>query len=175
MPGKQITRVSLGIAALTGTFALTAAGQAEAATPRCATADLAVSLGEPEQREEATGQFDVPLTFTNISSRACALSGVPAVDLVGPDNPNGPVYHLPRVDDGTRVTEVPPGSRATAAVTVLSPVPGSTSWTPSKLVTVPPGRMEALSVDWPSDLPVLRQDGATRPGSWVNGIVADPG
>ncbi|EME63385.1 DUF4232 domain-containing protein [Amycolatopsis decaplanina] len=180
MSGKQIKRVSLGIAAVTGALALTATGQAEAATPRCATADLAVSLGEPKQLEEATGQYDVPLTFENVSPHTCGLYGVPGVDLVGPDDPNGPVYHLPRVDDGVRVNEVPAGSTATATVTVLSQVPdsigsgGSTSWTPSKLVTIPPGQTDALSADWPSGLPVLRQDAATRPGSWVNGILADP-
>ncbi|MFI6305376.1 DUF4232 domain-containing protein [Amycolatopsis thailandensis] len=180
MSGKQIKRVSLGVAVLTGTLALTAVVPAQAATARCGTEDLAVSLGQPKQLEEATGQYDVPLTFKNISSRACGLHGVPGVDLLGPDDPNGPVYHLPRVDNGVRVNEVPPGSTATATVTVLSRTEGSvgsggsTSWTPSKLVTIPPGQREALSVDWPSDLPVLRQDAATRPGSWVNGILADP-
>ncbi|EMD28221.1 DUF4232 domain-containing protein [Amycolatopsis azurea] len=180
MSGKQIKRVSLGVAVLTGALALTAASTAEAATTRCGTGDLAVSLGEPKQLEEATGQYDVPLTFKNISSKTCGLHGVPGVDLAGPDDPNGPVYHLPRVDNGVRVNEVPPGSTATATVTVLSSTEGSvgsggsTSWTPSKLVTIPPGETEALSVDWPSGLPVLRQDAATRPGSWVNGILADP-
>ncbi|MFI9456683.1 DUF4232 domain-containing protein [Amycolatopsis sp. NPDC052450] len=172
---KQAAAVTvLGIAALTAT------GPAEAATSRCATADLAVSLGEPTQLEEATGQYEVPLTFENVSPRACGLHGVPDVDLVGPADPNGPVYHLPRVADGEPGTEVPPGSTATATVTVLSRTSGSTgsqgspAWTPSKLVTVPPGQTEALSVDWPSGLPVLRQDAATRPGSWVSGIVAGP-
>ncbi|MBB5857807.1 DUF4232 domain-containing protein [Amycolatopsis umgeniensis] len=180
MSSKQIKRVSVGVAVLTGTLALTVAGPAEAATPRCATEDLAVSLGEPKQLEEATGQYDVPVTFKNISSHTCGLHGVPGVDLVGPDDPNGPVYHLPRVDNGVRVNEVPPGSTATATVTVLTQDPGSvgsggsTSWTPAKLVTTPPGQAEALSADWPSGLPVLRQDAATHPGSWVNGILADP-
>ncbi|WP_181774334.1 DUF4232 domain-containing protein [Amycolatopsis pittospori] len=183
MSGKQIRRVSLGVAALTGTLALTACAQAEAATgasPRCATADLAVSLGEPKQLEEATGQYDVPLTFKNISSHACGLHGAPGVDLVGPPDPNGPVYHLPRVDNGVRVNEVPAGKTATATVTVLTRTNGSvgsggsTSWTPTKLVTIPPGQTEALTADWPPTLPVLRQDAATHPGSWVNGILADP-
>ncbi len=169
-----------GVAALTGTLALTAFGTAEAATPRCATADLALSLGEPKQLEEATGQYDIPVTFENISSHTCGLHGVPDVDLVGPDDPNGPVYHLPRDDNGVRVNEVPPGKTASATVTVLTPTDGavgsgdSVSWTPSKLVTIPPGQTEPLSVDWPSSVPVLRQDAATHPGSCVNGILADP-
>ncbi|WP_410579752.1 hypothetical protein [Amycolatopsis sp. lyj-108] len=109
---------------------------------------------------------------------AVTVLGIAALTAAGPADPNGPVYHLPRVDNGVRGNEVPPGSTATATVTVLSRTPGlagsqgSASWTPSKLVTVPPGQTEALSVDWPSGLPVLRQDAATRPGSWVNGIVA---
>lgn len=169
MSGKQFTRALLGIAVLTGTLA--PAGQAEAATPRCATADLAVSLGEPMRLEEATGQYEVPLVFENTSPRTCDLHGVPGVDLVGPDDPNGPVYHLARGDDGVRVNEVPPGSTATASVTVLSQAPGPLSWTPSKVVVTPPGQGETVSTGWWSGLPVLRQDAATRPGSWVNGIL----
>ncbi|WP_410657024.1 hypothetical protein [Amycolatopsis sp. lyj-112] len=140
MTSKQIKRVSIGVVALTGTLALTACAQAEAAVP----------------------------------------DGGAATTLVGPDDPNGPVYPLPRVDNGVRVNEVPPGKTASATITVLTPMPGSvgsggsTSWTPAKVETIPPGQTEALSAAWPSWLPVLRQDSATHPGSWVNGILADP-
>ena len=153
---------------------------AAARTPRCTTADLSLTLGTPRKHDDGSGQVDVPLTYKNKSSRTCALHGVPGVDLLGPDDPNGPVYHLPRVDNGVEDNEVPPGTTATATVTVLTPTDGSVgsegskSWTPTTLKTIPPGQTTALSAGWPSSVPVLRQDEATHPGSFVNGILADP-
>ncbi|MGA6167888.1 DUF4232 domain-containing protein [Amycolatopsis magusensis] len=191
-------RVALGTTAVAGVFALAACGSGTAApqphqpqagggggaapklvgdesTPRCGTADLSVALGVPEQREEGSGQYEVPLAYTNTSGRTCGLHGVPGVDLVGPDDPMGTVYHLPRVDNGVPVNDVPAGKTATATITVLTPAPeAGPGWTPTHLVTIPPGQTEPLSVDWPSDLPVLRQDAATHPGTYVNGILADP-
>ncbi|GAA5160869.1 MULTISPECIES: DUF4232 domain-containing protein [Amycolatopsis] len=169
-------RVMIGISAAALTLAAggtaAAASTAPASTPRCATTDLAVSLGAPV--DNGSGQFDVPLTYRNISDHTCGLFGVPGVDLVGPEDPMGPVYHLPRVDNGVEYNEVTPGTTASATITVLPPAQGDTSWTPSTLVTTPPGQTEPLTVGWPSGLPVLRQDAATHPGSYVNGILADP-
>ncbi|WP_328610331.1 DUF4232 domain-containing protein [Amycolatopsis sp. NBC_00345] len=149
-------------------------------TPRCTTADLSASLGTPKEHEDAAGQFDVPLKYTNTSSHSCALHGVPGVDLVGPADPNGTTYHLTRTDNGVAMNVVTPGQSATATVTVLTQAPGavgssgSTDWTPTRLVTIPPGQTQPLTVAWPSSLTVMRQDSATHPGSFVNGILADP-
>ncbi|MET8852663.1 DUF4232 domain-containing protein [Amycolatopsis sp. NPDC004625] len=191
-------RILIGLGTVAGAFALAACGTsvastststptstgggapagggvaaASTATPRCTTADLAVSLGKPA--EKSPGQFDVPLTYRNTSDHTCGLHGVPGVDLVGPNDPVfGPVYHLPRVDNGVKYNEVTPGTTASATITVLTPSDGGASWTPAKLTTIPPGQTQPLSVEWPADLPVLRQDAATHPGSYVNGILADP-
>ncbi|MGW4060174.1 DUF4232 domain-containing protein [Amycolatopsis sp. NPDC004747] len=195
-------RISIGAAALAGAFALTAcgttgstaapaanggtgAGAAEApapaapaaaktsGTPRCTTADLTVALGKP--KEKSPGQYDLRLTYQNLSDHTCGLYGVPGVDLVGPDDPAfGAVYHLPRIDNGVKYNEVTPGTTASATITVLTPDGGGKSWTPAKLNTIPPGQTRPLSADWPADLPVLRQDAATHPGTYVNGILADP-
>jgi hypothetical protein len=78
------------------------------------------------------------------------------------------------VDNGVKYNEVPAGTTASATITVLTPSEGGASWTPAKLETIPPGQTEALTADWPADLPVLRQDAATHPGTYVNGILADP-
>ncbi|MEV4057346.1 DUF4232 domain-containing protein [Amycolatopsis sp. NPDC049688] len=188
-------RILIGLGTAAGAFALAACGTSAAApgpaapaagspagggvaaastaTPRCTTADLSVSLGKAV--EKSPGQFDVPLTYRNVSDHTCGLHGVPGVDLVGPDDPTfGPVYHLPRVDNGVKYNEVTPGTTASATITVLTPSEGGASWTPAKLVTIPPGQTRPLTVGWPADLPVLRQDAATHPGSYVNGILADP-
>ncbi|HEY3712478.1 MAG TPA: DUF4232 domain-containing protein [Amycolatopsis sp.] len=173
---SDVQKKSADTAAKSGTAPKSAADS----TPRCTTADLSASLGSPTQHEGAAGQFDVPLKYTNTSSHSCALHGVPGVDLVGPDDPNGTTYHLPRIDNGVPMNVVEPGRSATATVTVLTQTPGSagslgsTGWTPSRLVTIPPGQTQPLTVSWPSSLTVLRQDSATHPGSFVNGILADP-
>jgi hypothetical protein len=190
-------RILMGIGTAAGAFALAACGTttaaapavqapaaggsgggvaaASTATPRCTTADLEVLLGKPAEKNDAPGQFDIPLTYRNTSDHTCGLYGVPGVDLVGPDDATfGPVYHLPRVDNGVKYNEVPAGMTASATITVVKPAAGEPAWTPAELNTIPPGRTTALTAKWPADLPVLRQDAATHPGSYVNGILADP-
>ncbi|QWF81752.1 DUF4232 domain-containing protein [Amycolatopsis sp. CA-230715] len=177
----HIKRIAIGAAAA-GVLALTAFGSvanaaastSDTASPRCGSGDLSVSLGAPIQHPDTPGQVDVPMTYTNTSSHNCGLYGVPGADLVGPDDPNGAVYHLPRIDNGAPVNEVSPGRTATATITVLTPAPGQPAWTPTTVNTIPPGQTAPLTAAWPSDLPVLRQDGATHPGTYVNGILADP-
>ncbi|MBN6038946.1 DUF4232 domain-containing protein [Amycolatopsis sp. 195334CR] len=144
-------------------------------TPRCTTDDLSAELGAPEPVGDAAGQYELPLVYTNISGRDCQLYGVPGADLLGPEHAMGTTYSLPRIDNGAPVNQVAPGQTATASITVLAPGESDDpGWTPSHLETIPPGSTESFVLDWPADLPVLRQDGATRPGSWVNGILADP-
>lgn len=147
---------------------------------RCATSDLSLSVGTPKKHDDSSGQVDVPLTFKNISSHTCALYGLPAVSLLGPDDPNGPTYQLTGTDNGVQHNDVEPGMTATAAVTILEPGDGSVgslgskSWTPTKVQATPPGQSQALTAAWPTSVPVLRQDSATHPGSFANGILADP-
>ncbi|MCR6481558.1 DUF4232 domain-containing protein [Amycolatopsis sp. OK19-0408] len=197
-------RILVGIGTAAGAFALAACGTSTAAapaaapapvadsapaaggagggvapastkTPRCTTADLEVLLGKPAEKNDAPGQYDIPLTFRNTTDHTCGLYGVPGVDLVGPDDATfGAVYHLPRINNGVKYNEVTAGTTASATITVLKPADGEPTWTPTHLNTIPPGSTQPLTADWPSDLPVLRQDAATHPGSYVNGILADP-
>ena len=155
-------------------------GNATGATPRCATADLSVSLGAPKKHDDSSGQVDVPVTFKNTSTHNCGLYGLPEVSLLGPDDPNGATYQLVGTDNGVQRNEVEPGRTATATITVLQPgngsvgSMGSTSWTPTRAQITPPAQSQPLTVDWTPRIAVLRQDSATHPGSFVNGILADP-
>jgi hypothetical protein len=112
------------------------------------------------------------LVYLNTSARPCLLHGVPGLDLRGPADPNGSAYSLRRVDKGGGRT-LAPGASASARVVVLPYSDGSRGsegsrrWTPTQLVTIPPGETTPLTVPWPADLTVLRQDEATHPGSWV--------
>lgn len=147
---------------------------------RCASTDLSLAVGTPKKHDDGSGQLDVPLTFKNISSHTCALYGVPDVSLIGPDDPNGTTYQLIGTDNGVQHNDVEPGMTATATVTVLQPggdsvgSMGSKTWTPTKVQATPPGQQQPLTAAWPSSVAVLRQDSATHPGTFVNGILADP-
>lgn len=139
---------------------------------RCTAADLTLEVGEPA----GEGQRTLPLLYTNSSGRPCEAYGVPGVDLVGPDDPNGNTYSLPRpgaADEQARGT-LQPGESATAQLTYLTDSPGSfgslgsTGWVPTEIVTTPPGDTEQLRAPWPTGDTVSRQDSATRPGTFVD-------
>lgn len=154
-----------------------ASAQPDTGDPRrCTANELAVKLGAPAKN--SYGQFEIPLVFTNTGAKPCRLIGVPGVDLHGPADPNGPVYSLPRVDDGDKDALAAPGQSSTAHLVVLPYSDGSEGsngsgkWVPTELVTTPPGQTIPLTVAWPPGISVLRQDTATHPGSSVHGLTA---
>ncbi|MYW97162.1 DUF4232 domain-containing protein [Amycolatopsis rubida] len=199
----KLTRATVGAAVFASAFALAACGspansaapaasspaaassapastakekQPDAPTPRCTTDDLSVSLGTAKP---AGSQLELPLTFKNTSSHTCDLHGTPGVDLHGPDHPvYGPVDSLLRRETGPAHNVLAPGRTATAKITVLpsdpNPPAESPAWTAESLATIPPGQTKALKAAWPSNIAITRQDGATHPGTWVDGITADP-
>lgn len=97
------------------------------------------------------------------------------MDLRGPDDPNGPVYALRRPDDSRPQTHMPliPGASTVAPLTHLlakpgsAGAPGSVGWEPTHLVVTPPGDSGTLSVAWSSTDPMLREDPAEHPATFV--------
>ncbi|WP_246843429.1 DUF4232 domain-containing protein [Allokutzneria sp. NRRL B-24872] len=167
---------ALGLAGSSAALAAPPTGE-EPAIPPCASGDLAVSLDTPKESAQAKGQFRVAVTFKNISDRTCVTEGVPTVDLVGPEDPNGPVYTLVHGAQEAPASFLTPDETATTTeIVVLTPSPGavgstgSTSWTPTHAHITPKGLEQPMIAEWDSKLPVLRQDGATHPGSFVEGI-----
>ncbi|WP_300012441.1 DUF4232 domain-containing protein [Pseudonocardia sp.] len=150
---------------------------APAAQARCTAADLTVGLGEPA----GEGQRTVPIVYTNSSAQPCGIRGVPGVDLVGPPDPNGETYQVlrPGATDERPEETLRPGESATATLTYLTYEPGSvgslgsTEWVPARVVTTPPGDTAQLTVPWTSGDTVLRQDSATRPGTFVGPLTVD--
>jgi hypothetical protein len=100
------------------------------------------------------GQSHVNLVFANTGG-SCKLSGFPAVELLGPGDP----YVLPQqVVPGGHKT-IGHGQKARARLTWL---PGN--W-PAERVRARVGTAR-LTLRWPFG-PVLRQDGATHPGTYI--------
>ncbi|GAA0624100.1 DUF4232 domain-containing protein [Kutzneria viridogrisea] len=180
-PSTQATPGASVTAPASSTASTPAPSAAQPVTQkRCATSELSLSVGKPIQAKNGSGGYTVPLVYKNISSRTCDLYGVPGVDLLGPADPNGDTYHLPQIDNGAPRNSVDPGDSATADISVLpyslgsNGSNGSTKWVPTTLKTIPPDQTTALTANWPEGLSVLRQDAATHPGTYVNGILANP-
>ncbi|KAA2256331.1 DUF4232 domain-containing protein [Solihabitans fulvus] len=157
-----------------GTPAPPPAGQAT----RCHTQDLSARLGTPQGAPDA--QQTVALIYTNTSGRACTLNGFVGVDLHGADHLTfGPTFSLTRNSDTPALITLAPGGTAHATITVLAPSvrgpnDGQDAWTPDSVVTTPPDETTQLTVPWTGG-PVLRQDGATHPGSFVGSLVEGTG
>jgi hypothetical protein len=94
------------------------------------------------------------------------------VDLVGPADPNGTTYSLPRSGQQPSTVTLVPGATAYTVITYLSPDPGSIGsngshdWTPTAAVVTPPNETHHQTLPWIGG-PVERQDGATRAGTFI--------
>jgi uncharacterized protein DUF4232 len=180
MSRKSVKRMSAGFAVMAGAVALGVGGSTAAfAEPAddvssCTSEQLAVSLDTPSAVPEAAGQFTVPVYFKNISNRTCGIEGLPTVSLVGPEHALGTTFQLTQGDpNSTFYALVPNETVNTAAITVLTPsTVDPATWTPTTVEVTPPGKDKPLITEWNSGLPVLRQDGATHPGSYVGGVPA---
>ncbi|WP_433800023.1 DUF4232 domain-containing protein [Actinomycetospora sp. CA-084318] len=109
------------------------------------------------------GQRHTTVTWTNVSGSVCTMFGFGGVDLDGP--PPSP-YSLPRSSVAPQTVRLAPGEKAHTVITWL---PGD--WTPTKLVITPPDETHSAVLDWPGG-GVLRQDGATRPGTYIGPVEA---
>lgn len=118
----------------------------------------------------------MPVVFTNIGDQPCTLRGWPRVELRGPTDPNGPTYQLPESSGTPSSVELPPDGTAQAIITYLkyehgdSGSLGSTSWTPTSVAITPPGDAISLSAQWTPRDPVLRQDEASHPGTYIGPV-----
>jgi hypothetical protein len=144
-----------------------------ASLARCHTGELTASLGKVTGNAEE--QNHVALTFTNIGKTACRMRGFPGVDLVDADERPETTYSLPRTTDKPTTVVLSPGGSASAIIAFLWGGPGDGDiFLPAKLVTTPPDETRSLTVPWPVKTPVLRQDGATHPGTYVGAVGAKP-
>ncbi|MEJ8278262.1 DUF4232 domain-containing protein [Pseudonocardia spirodelae] len=124
---------------------------------RCTAASLQASVGTTLGDD----QKDTTIVWRNTSDRACTMTGFGGVDLRG----SGPAYSLPRSSEEPTTVTVKPGGTAHTVITWL---PG-TDWTPADVVVTAPDETTSTTLRWEQG-PVLRQDGATRPGTFIHPV-----
>jgi Protein of unknown function (DUF4232) len=137
-----------------------------AALPWCATDAMSLSTGAPGS-PGSFHQIHFALTLTNNSSQSCALQGYPGVDLLGPDDPTwGPDYQLPQQAGDPQLLTLAPGASASSRLTFLPAPPDG--WVPRTIAVTLPNTSGRLETPWiPGGIAVLRQDAATRPGTYI--------
>ncbi|WP_196279296.1 DUF4232 domain-containing protein [Catellatospora vulcania] len=135
-----------------------------------------LKFGYGKRTESQWGhQFTVALEITNTSDGACGLFGDPDVTLNGPDHRQyGPVYR-PRGDShGANEVMLAAGARARVDLTYLvADVGEDGAWQPDKVKLTLPGGGGILELPWPAGTPVVRQDAASTPGTFVGTFLLD--
>jgi hypothetical protein len=120
------------------------------------------------------GQRHTTVVWTNTSSATCTMTGFGGVDLKGPNDPTfGDTYSLPRSAKKPTTVRLVPGGRAHTTITWLPPQDG-TGWTPTQIVITPPDEVSSAALQWPGG-EILRQDGATHPGSFIDPVAPGVG
>ncbi|WP_433192957.1 DUF4232 domain-containing protein [Nocardia sp. CA-107356] len=132
--------------------------------PMCQTSMLGLNI--QRYPDNPSGQNHLTLVLTNTSSQECTLQGFPGVDLVGPNDPTyGPTYSVPRRSENPEPLTIAPGGSVGSDLAYVTG--GADGWRPDTVSVTPPDNTTQLQVPWNSELRVLRQDGATHPGTHV--------
>jgi hypothetical protein len=132
---------------------------------RCA--NLKVTLGQGAG-DFTTGEFPqvrVPVVFTNRSGAPCVLRGYPGARFDGED---GSTWDLPRTKEAIPSTTLGPQEQAGATLTYLS-ASNAEGWHVKTLSVTPPNTTDTQQLEW-REGPVVKQDGATHPGSFLGPI-----
>lgn len=139
----------------------------QSASIRCTSADLTIRV---EKRPDELSAHRLAVLWTNRSARPCSMTGFAGADLQGPDDPTfGPTYQLRRSNETPSTVSVPPNASAESIINVLSPDAPGPSWTPTTMLVTPPDETHSTPLPWIYG-PVLRQDGATRPGTFLHPV-----
>jgi hypothetical protein len=165
MAGCQTTVATAPPPAATATSREAAATPVPARAGRCTLDQLTASLGRTTGE---AGQRHTSVVWTNTSTSDCVMDGFGGVDLQGPDDPMGRTYSLPRTSAAPQSFTLAPGHAAHTTITWLPPQDGP-GWTPTAMRVTPPEETRSARIDWPGGA-VLRQDGATHPGTYIGPV-----
>jgi len=136
---------------------------------RCRTADLAMDF-VPAKGDTDTGdagQRTAIVLVHNESKRTYTLQGFPGVDLKNSLDS----WSLARSSETEAKTTIEAGDSTQFTIRFLPYTKEATGprFEPDNIVITPPNATTSITVEWPWTA-VLRQDGATRPGTFVGPI-----
>ena len=143
-----------------------AAGSASAA--KCQPGDLSLAFGA----KSGTTQVVLAVDLTNKGTAACTMRGFPGVDLIGATSSQQDYrWSLARQSVSYSKVTLQPGQAAHFNLTYLPAAMGSgDNITVAKIVITPPNDLTQAQVTW--NEPVILQDGATSPGTYIGPITA---
>jgi hypothetical protein len=133
---------------------------------RCHTKDLAISFetgGDAAPDRSSDQQQRTGIAVRNDSGHTCVVGGFPGVDLTG----GSVTWSLTRQAANYQVITLHPGDTTDFSITFLPDPNGK--WTPRTVTVTPPNETTSVTLTWPWG-PVLLQDGATHPGTYVGAI-----
>ncbi|MBE3201044.1 DUF4232 domain-containing protein [Frankia sp. CH37] len=141
---------------------------AAASASRCSASDLTITL--PAVTTDPTRQQNVSVLFTNRSAEPCSVRGFPGAQLRTSTADSWDLARSSQVE--VRTVTLAPGGTAHATLTYLPANPPGTAgvaFTPEALVVTAPDERESTRIAWTLG-PLLRQDGATHPGTYISAL-----
>lgn len=137
------------------------------ASERCHTAGLSFSIAPGSGAQSVGSAGPVIITMTNHGSHACTMKGYPGVDLTGA----GQTWSLGRQTSVTpHLVTLRPGGRTTFTITYMPYSAGDGRKLDVKTIVItPPNETTSAKVAWEFQ-PVLLQDGATHPATYVGPV-----
>ncbi|MPY51176.1 DUF4232 domain-containing protein [Streptomyces acidicola] len=175
---SKLTAVALAAIVVAGTAAaaIPASAASKAEPTRCHTADLKAGFAmgddakpEMEQTEKQTQAY---IWFTNQSERTCTLSGFAGVDMIGAQTTDG-TWSLARSSKTPEKMILEQGDTVDFSITLLpvaKSAPQKEKFVPAKFLVTPPNETEHFTLKWPFGGQILKQDGATRPATYLNPV-----
>jgi hypothetical protein len=167
---------ALGLVVALGCGVAVSSADVRVQQPCPLTAHFASHSGKPPDQQHV----NVVLVDDDTTLRQqCRILGFPDVELIGsPERTSGAIYYLPRTDQASTAVTLRPGQSAHVVVTWLPWGPGNSGrWTPGYLrIVLRTSRGESVPIALPWRFgTVLRQDGATHPGTYVGPVMPGPG
>ncbi len=131
-------------------------------------AKVQVALGDAKPAEGGTTQLRLPLKMTNVGTADCVLRGFPGARLKGQDDVT---WDLVRSAEEAKDVRLAPGASTTSYLAFLPEKGHNEKWDVTTVTITPPNTTDSQVFDWPGGS-VLKQDGATRPGTYVGPVGA---
>lgn len=133
----------------------------------CRTADLSLAVAAGSGAQSVGSAGPVIIKMTNHGSGSCTMKGYPGVDLVG----GGQKWSLSRQTSAApHAVTLARGASTSFTITYMPFSPGSGQQLDVKTIVItPPNETHSTDVPWEFQ-PVLLQDGATHPATYVGPV-----